>query len=317
MNVRLGASPAKVCSVGPGTNPPSTATSVVEDQAGPARRRSGQAGGSRPGCRRAGRRQQQPAGAAAGVGGDLGQLHHIAELAGLAELARTDRAGVRSASDTSRSLSGSPRCRCWIWVTTRWQRPGQHRQLAGGTQLGPGATPSCRAAGLLGEPARLPDPAAQRPRPPRRSAPRPGRPAGRSAAPGSWRSPAPACRSAGSGRPPAWPAAQPTSQPAAPPGPTPTRLQRQHPIGGIADVGLHHGGVDAHRAGAKRRSRCALPITTRVRSATTSGPSRRTSLRTVAASGTRQVSGSRQNRRRCSQSGTSRTRVSYPSRCAA
>jgi hypothetical protein len=60
-------------------------------------------------------------------------------------------------------------------------------------------------------------------------------------------------------------------------------------------------------ARAKRVSRRALPITARVSSATTSEPSRRTSLRTVDSSGTRCVSGSRQNRRRCSESDTSRT----------
>jgi hypothetical protein len=67
----------------------------------------------------------------------------------------------------------------------------------------------------------------------------------------------------------------------------------------------------------KRGSRCALPITTRVSSLTVSGPSRRTSFRTVDSSGTRAVSGSRQNRRRSSESDTSLTNVSYPSRCAA
>jgi hypothetical protein len=35
------------------------------------------------------------AGAATGVGGDLSDLHHIAELVGLAELALADRTGVR------------------------------------------------------------------------------------------------------------------------------------------------------------------------------------------------------------------------------
>jgi len=39
-------------------------------------------------------RQQIAAGAAAGVGGDLGELHHIAELVGLAQLALADRAGI-------------------------------------------------------------------------------------------------------------------------------------------------------------------------------------------------------------------------------
>src|SRR6266487_6894631 len=42
---------------------------------------------------------------------------------------------------------------------------------------------------------------------------------------------------------------------------------------------------------ANRASRHALPITTRVSSATTSGPSRRTSLRTVDSSGTRSAQG--------------------------
>jgi hypothetical protein len=60
----------------------------------------------------------------------------------------------------------------------------------------------------------------------------------------------------------------------------------------------------------KRVSRWALPITTRVSSLSVSGPSRRTSLRTVDSSGTRWVNGTRQNRRRCSESDTSRTRVS-------
>ena len=59
----------------------------------------------------------------------------------------------------------------------------------------------------------------------------------------------------------------------------------------------------------KRVSRWALPITTRVSSLTVSGPSRRTSLRTVDSSGTRWVNGTRQNRRRCSESDTSRTSV--------
>jgi hypothetical protein len=59
----------------------------------------------------------------------------------------------------------------------------------------------------------------------------------------------------------------------------------------------------------KRVSRWALPITTLVSSATTSGPSRRTNLRTVDSSGTRWVNSSRQNRRRCSESDTSRTSV--------
>jgi hypothetical protein len=56
----------------------------------------------------------------------------------------------------------------------------------------------------------------------------------------------------------------------------------------------------------------ALVITTRVISSITSGPSRRTSLRIVDSSGTRSVSAIRQNRRKCSESDTSRTSVSYP-----
>jgi hypothetical protein len=59
----------------------------------------------------------------------------------------------------------------------------------------------------------------------------------------------------------------------------------------------------------KRVARRASPITTRVSWLTTSGPSRRTSLRTVDSSGTRWVNASRQNRRRCSESDTSRTSV--------
>jgi hypothetical protein len=62
---------------------------------------------------------------------------------------------------------------------------------------------------------------------------------------------------------------------------------------------------------AKRVPRRASPITTRVNSATVSGPSRRTSLWIVDSSGTRWVNASRQNRRRCRESDTSRTSVSY------
>ena len=50
----------------------------------------------------------------------------------------------------------------------------------------------------------------------------------------------------------------------------------------------------------------------RVSSSTTSPPSRRVSLRTVDSCGTRSPSAIRQNRRRCSESETSRTSVSYP-----
>ena len=62
----------------------------------------------------------------------------------------------------------------------------------------------------------------------------------------------------------------------------------------------------------KRVSRCALPITARVISSTTSAPSRRVRLRIVDSSGTASPSAIRQNRRRCSESATSRISVSYP-----
>src|SRR5512133_2229310 len=48
-------------------------------------------------ARRAGRRQHITAGAATGVGNDLGQLGDIAELAWLAQLALANRAGIRIA----------------------------------------------------------------------------------------------------------------------------------------------------------------------------------------------------------------------------
>ena len=60
----------------------------------------------------------------------------------------------------------------------------------------------------------------------------------------------------------------------------------------------------------KRVSRWALAITILVISSTTSGPSRRASFLTVDSSGTRWSIATRQNRRRCSESETSRTSVS-------
>ena len=54
----------------------------------------------------------------------------------------------------------------------------------------------------------------------------------------------------------------------------------------------------------------ARSITAIVICSTTSGPSRRTSFRIVDSSGTRSLSAIRQNRRRCSESETSRTSVS-------
>ena len=57
---------------------------------------------------------------------------------------------------------------------------------------------------------------------------------------------------------------------------------------------------------------CALAISARVISSTTSAPSRRVSLRTVDSSGTRSVIAIRQNRRRWIESDTSGTSVSIP-----
>src|SRR5215204_2446811 len=75
------------------------------------------------GVARCGRRRQQvPAGAATGVGGDLGELGDRAELVGLAQLALRIGRASGSLTDTSRSVIFSPRDRCWIWVAIRWQR---------------------------------------------------------------------------------------------------------------------------------------------------------------------------------------------------
>ena len=98
-------------------------------------------------------------------------------------------------------------------------------------------------------------------------------------------------------------------------------LARQHPgrvlgqpeIGRIADVGLDDRRVDPRRPRDEAplgRPSVARAITASVISSTTSGPSRRTSLRTVDSSGTRSLSAIRQNRRRCNESETSRTSVS-------
>lgn len=62
----------------------------------------------------------------------------------------------------------------------------------------------------------------------------------------------------------------------------------------------------------KRGSGCALAITSRVSSSTTSGPSRRVSFLSVDSSGTRSPTAIRQKRRSCSESETSRSSVSYP-----
>ena len=72
--------------------------------------------------------------------------------------------------------------------------------------------------------------------------------------------------------------------------------------------------VESIRAarGLKRRSLAAFSISPRVKSATTPGPSLRVNLRTVDSSGTLPDSGIRQKRRRCNESETSRTSVSYP-----
>jgi len=78
MNVRVGANPARVCAVGLGTNPPSTATSR-----GQRLRRSSSTHGLGKqavlarvaGC--PGRRRWMAADAASGVGGDLGALDDI------------------------------------------------------------------------------------------------------------------------------------------------------------------------------------------------------------------------------------------------
>jgi len=64
--------------------------------------------------------------------------------------------------------------------------------------------------------------------------------------------------------------------------------------------------------GRNRFSRLAFWISSRVSSCTTSAPNRRVSLRTVDSSGTRSLSPSRQNLRRCSESDTFPTNVSYP-----
>ncbi len=72
--------------------------------------------------------------------------------------------------------------------------------------------------------------------------------------------------------------------------------------------------VESIRAalGRNRFSRRAFWISSRVISCTTSDPSRRVSLRTDDSSGTRSFIPIRQNRRRCSESDTSRINVSYP-----
>jgi hypothetical protein len=81
--------------VGPGTNPPPSATRAVEAQAVQLGHGLGKQAVLARVARRAGRRQDIAAGTATGVGGDLSDLHHIAELVGLAELALADRTRVR------------------------------------------------------------------------------------------------------------------------------------------------------------------------------------------------------------------------------
>ena len=93
-------------------------------------------------------------------------------------------------------------------------------------------------------------------------------------------------------------------------GQRPRALQGQHTIGGIADVGLDHGGVDPHRPGSKAGFPLGLADHHPGQfgddlGARAGGPA----CCTVDSSGTRWVSGSRQNRRRCSESDTSRIRV--------
>src|SRR3954447_12793819 len=71
---------------------------------------------------RAGGGQDEPAGAAAGVGADLGDLRDVAKLVGLTELALADRPRVRVGDRDHPIVIFSPASRCWIWLTTRWQR---------------------------------------------------------------------------------------------------------------------------------------------------------------------------------------------------
>ncbi len=176
---------------------------------------------------RAGRGQDIPAGAASNVGGDLGDLGDVAELAWLAKLALTDRARVGIAQrhqPVADLLLPQPLLDLGADPLAALS---ERLQPPGGAQLGLGAA------------------------------------AGRCAWPASWRSPAPACRSVGSGRPPAR-AGRAADRPACgPPVPAPARPARPapHRTGSGCRPPPRPGSIRTARA-ANRASRHALPITT-------------------------------------------------------
>src|SRR5512132_1308548 len=263
-------------------------------------------------ARRGGRRQDIAAGAASGVGGDLSDLGDVAELVGLPSLPLRIGRASGSLSDTNRSLIFSPRSRCWIWVATRWQRPANSSSCRAARSLDRAPRPraAARAWAASARASRI-----------ERAITRPAlafnantssvlRPVRRASVLEIPRTVLPICRDRSTTR-----TACPRSRPASL---RPSRASARAPCqASTASVGYRISAsttVESIRTArtANRVSRWALPITTRVSSATTSAPSRRTSLRTVDSSATRSVNASRQNRRRCSESDTSRTNVSYP-----
>jgi hypothetical protein len=97
------------------------------------------------------------AGAATGVGGDLSDLHHIAELVGLAQLALADRASVR-VGQRHQPVSDLLATGSLLDLgDDALATVSELLQLLSGAQLGPGAAPTRGRACLGGQRPRLPD----------------------------------------------------------------------------------------------------------------------------------------------------------------
>ena len=114
-------------------------------------------------ARRAGCRQHIAAGAASGVGGDLGQLDDVAELVGLGQLALADRAGVRVSQRDEPVSDLLPTGSLLDLGGDALATVGQLLKSPRGTKLGLGAASTRRRASLGGQRVGLTDRPAQNP----------------------------------------------------------------------------------------------------------------------------------------------------------
>jgi hypothetical protein len=137
MNVLVGASAFRVCSLGPGTKPPSRATSRGPGPAGPARRRSVPAGGVRPGCRAGWPRTGHSRGRRVGCWRWPRRPGRRSRTRWLAELALADRAGVRVAHRHQPVADRLPTRPLLDLGGHPLAAAGRLLQPLGGSQLGP------------------------------------------------------------------------------------------------------------------------------------------------------------------------------------